>query len=84
MRHILFITLLTAIACEDKDHCSAYVDYMCDCHADDPNYDCDEQRAIYEEASLEQQNECAIELDTQQQADQEEGTGCENEDSGAI
>ena len=75
---------LGLVACEEKNHCDDYVDYMCECHADDPNFNCDEQRSIYEEASLDQQNECAIELDSQEQSDQENGEGCEDGDSGST
>ena len=82
-RFLVLVTVLT-IACEEKDHCTEYVDYMCECYADDPSYDCDEQRAIYEEATLDQQNECAVELDSQQQQDQDNGTGCESGDTGSV
>ena len=56
---------------EDIDPCSAYVDYMCDCYEPPEDststYDCDEQRTLYEDATLEQHKECALELDIQQQ-----------------
>ena len=42
---------------EEKDYCTEYVDYMCDCHADDPDYDCATQQAIYDDASFEQQTD---------------------------
>ena len=82
MTRFIVLASALAIACEDKDHCGEYVDYMCECHADDPTYDCDEQRAIYEEATLDQQNDCAVELDAQKQEDQDDGSECENGDTG--
>jgi len=84
MRRHLVLLAVGFMACEDKDHCDEYVDYICDCHADDPDFNCDEQRSIYEEASLDQQNECAIELDNQEQSDQDNGEGCENGDTGST
>ena len=81
-KQLVLMSILATACLEEKDHCGEYVDYICECHEEDPGFDCDEQRSIYEESSLEQQNTCAITLDELQQEDQEEGTGCETEDSG--
>ncbi len=69
--------LLTTACFEEKDYCTEYVDYMCDCHADDPDYDCATQQAIYDEASFEQQAACALSLDEQLIEDDENGLDCE-------
>lgn len=90
MKKLFYLLLPLSVAClEEKDHCEEYVDYMCDCHADDPDYDCEALNSIYAETDLEQQNECAITLDEQIQDDSEEGTDCqtgsdtgESEDTG--
>lgn len=74
----LFSLFLMSTACfEDKDYCTEYVDYMCDCHADNPDYDCATQQAIYEEATLEQQTQCALTLDEQMIEDEEQGKECD-------
>ena len=62
---------------EEKDYCTEYVDYMCDCHADASNYDCTTQQAIYDDASFEQQTECALSLDEQLVEDDDNGLDCE-------
>lgn len=76
------ITMLSSIlfftGCfEEKDYCTEYVDYMCDCHNDDSNYDCATQQAIYDDASFEQQTECALSLDEQLVEDDDNGLDCE-------
>ena len=85
-RSTLFSMLLLSTACfEDKDYCGEYVDYMCDCHDDNPDYDCATQQAIYEEATLEQQTQCALSLDEQMIEDEENGKECDigtGEDTG--
>ena len=62
---------------EEKDYCTENVDYMYDCHADDPDYDCATQQAIYDDASFEQQTECALSLDEQLVEDDDNGLDCE-------
>lgn len=77
-----FLLAGSLTACfQEADHCSDYVDYMCDCH-DDSEYSCEDLRASYEEASLEQQNDCAVDLDNQRQLDEEDGAACESGDTG--
>ena len=77
-RTILFSSLVLSAACfEEKDYCMEYVDYMCSCHEDDPNYDCATQQAIYQDATLEQQTECALTLDEQLIQDDENGVDCQ-------
>ena len=80
MKNTLLLLLPLSVAClEEKDHCEEYGEYMCDCHADDPDYDCSNLQSIYAETDLEQQNECAITLDEQLQEDLDEGKDCEVE-----
>ena len=77
---------LMAVGCGD-DPCDEYVAYVCDCHPDDPTFDCDEFRKTYEGANGDLQDECAIALDEQETADETEGHTCgespEGGDSGA-
>lgn len=72
-----------ASGCLTEDSCSEYVDYMCDCHEDDPEVDCDELDATYGNADADLQEQCAIELDDQITADEDEGYECAN-DTGAT
>lgn len=64
------------IACDSgTNRCDAFVDYVCDC---DPSTDCDSLRSTYENASVEEQDECEIELDSlQAQASVDTGFNCE-------
>ena len=77
-RAIMLSSILFFTGCvEEKDYCTEYVDYMCDCHAEDPDYDCATQQAIYDDASFEQQTECALSLDEQLVEDDDNGLDCE-------
>lgn len=62
--------------CEPLSPCDEYVDYMCDCHADDTGVDCDALSATYASADPDVQDECAVLLDEQETADQEAGLEC--------
>jgi hypothetical protein len=64
------------LACEPADPCDEYVDYLCTCHADDDAFDCDELTLTYAGADPDVQDECAVQLDEQQQADDEAGLAC--------
>ena len=76
-KYIVLISSVVLTSCfEEKDYCTEYVDYMCDCHADNPDYDCATQQAIYEDASLDQQTQCALTLDEQMIEDEEDGLDC--------
>ncbi len=72
----LIISIVLTSCFEEKDYCTEYVDYMCECHADNPDYDCATQQAIYEDASLDQQTQCALTLDEQMIEDEEDGLDC--------
>ena len=55
----LFILCTGCIELEE-DSCSEYVDYMCNCHADDPNYNCSELKNLYQEPDAATQEQCAL------------------------
>lgn len=65
-----------AADCELDDPCQEYVDYICTCHADDPDFDCEETRTVFSDADPNLQDQCAIELAEQEEIDQEEGLDC--------
>jgi hypothetical protein len=71
-----------SLACSGDSACDQYVDYICDCHADDPAYDCDALRTSYEAADDSLQDECSLALDSLETQDEQDGTGCVVEDSG--
>ena len=81
---LLFITFSSAcIDFEEEDSCSEYVDYMCSCHADDPNYNCSELKNLYENADSSSMEQCALDLDDQIYEDSQEGYSCDvNGDTG--
>ncbi|MEL6341815.1 MAG: hypothetical protein AAFV53_01695 [Myxococcota bacterium] len=73
----LFLTMASGLlACDaDTNRCDAFVDYVCDC---DPSTDCDSLQATYENASVEEQDQCELELnDLQAQADVDTGFECQ-------
>ena len=60
------VTLVGALtACGGEDNCGEYVDYMCACHEEDDDFDCEELRNAYENPSSSEQDDCAVELDDQ-------------------
>jgi hypothetical protein len=76
----LALGLMAALAlagCEEEDPCGDYVDYICDCHADDEAFDCEELRTTYANADADVQDECAIALDDQQDDDAAQGLECD-------
>ncbi len=76
----LAIGLITALAlgaCAEENPCDDYVDYLCDCHADDEAFDCQELRTTYANADADVQDECAIALDEQQDSDADQGLECD-------
>lgn len=69
------------VGCFEENPCDRYVDYMCDCHADDPDYDCAELTRIYASADTTVQDQCAVELTNQQDQDDDDGLVCGVDDS---
>lgn len=68
--------LATGLGCDTEDPCQDYVSYVCDCHADDPEYDCEQIRTTYEGADADVQAECASALQDLEDADQAAGETC--------
>ena len=72
---LLILALATAPGCMDES-CDDYVDYLCTCHEDDPEYDCEALRATYENADAATQEDCALALDEQQAQDAKDDLDC--------
>ncbi len=64
------------VACGDTNSCDDYVDYVCECHAEDPAYDCEALQTTYEDADDQLQDECSIILADLEDQDEQDGTGC--------
>lgn len=79
-----FALVLTGfiLACAESEPCDEYVDYICDCHAEDPAYDCESLRTSYETADDSLQDECSIALANLEEQDERDGVGCVTEDTG--
>ena len=73
---VVTFTGLSTSGCFEEP-CQDYVDYVCSCHEDDPEFDCDYLRTIYEDAEPDVQDSCAISLDELQSEDEAEGYYCE-------
>jgi hypothetical protein len=82
---LLFVILSSAcIEFGEEGSCAEYVDYMCTCHADDPNYNCSELKNLYETVDSATMEQCALDLDDQIYEDTQEGYSCDvNSDTGA-
>jgi outer membrane murein-binding lipoprotein Lpp len=79
IRFIPFAALLAAGAlagCVEESPCDRYVDYICDCHPEDPDFDCAEARETYAGADASLEDECQIALDDQKAEDEEAGRAC--------
>jgi hypothetical protein len=77
---VRFATALLAAAALSGcfyEPCDDYVDYLCTCHEDDPQYDCDVLETSYLDAEPELQDQCAIDLADIQEQDEDEGLECE-------
>jgi hypothetical protein len=72
---MLFVFALL-LGCEPENPCDDYVDYMCSCHDGEEGVDCDELGLTYTGADPDVQDECAVLLDEQQQADDDAGVTC--------
>lgn len=62
---------------ETETACDRYVEYMCQCHADDEGFDCAELQAAYTDADQTLQESCQIDLEDQRASDEDEGDFCE-------
>jgi len=78
LRHAaLALAISVGFACDDTTPCDRYVDYMCDCHGDDPGFDCVELSNAYADADASVEDQCALELDNQQASDEDAGLQCD-------
>ncbi len=86
MRRILGLTPIWLYlgACDGLlgDPCTDYVDYVCECHADDPSYDCETIRLAHENHDVEQYEDCQFALEEVQVKDSETGFVCATGDTG--
>ncbi len=71
------------VACLD-DPCQEYVDYICECHADDPEFDCSELERTYDGADPDVLDQCQIDLSDQKAEDDAAGLECDTSDSSEI
>ena len=67
---------LIGASCND-DPCARYVDYMCDCHADDPDFSCADLQASLQDADPDVKDQCALDLADQQDQDEDDGLECD-------
>lgn len=74
---LVAVTLIACLGCEEEDPCDRYADYICDCHANEDGFDCEALRELAEAPSQDVVDQCAIDLDDQKQADDEDGLTCE-------
>ncbi len=81
MRYLSCLLLVSCIDLDVEDSCSEYVDYMCECHSDDPDFDCTELQNLYENAGSEKQSECALALDDQIYSDSGAELTCDPSDT---
>lgn len=72
----LLLSLGLSSCLTDAGPCQDYCDYICSCHAGEPEYDCQQCRTTYSDADPQLQDECQTELDDLQSTDNENGTGC--------
>lgn len=73
---LIAATLASLFACAD-DPCGEYVDYMCECHADDPDVDCGELERTLSSDDPDVLDQCAIDLADQREKDDEAGLTCD-------
>ena len=72
---IMAAAIMAFVACADAP-CNEYVDYMCECHGDDPDFDCETLSRTYQTTDPELLDQCAIDLSAQKQEDQDNGLVC--------
>ncbi len=75
-RAVLVFSFAWFGSCEPSVPCERYVDYMCDCHDGEDGVDCSEFEATYLGTEGDVQDECAVLLDAQQEADNSDGIHC--------
>ncbi len=72
-----YVLLLSACFGVDfGDPCADYCDYICECHAGEPAFDCDQCRTENDSSDPDLQDECETSLVELQTEDEDAGTGC--------
>lgn len=71
------LTFVALLGCDDQP-CLRYVDYMCACHDGENGVSCEELQQTYAGASPSVQDQCAIDLADQQDADDAAGLQCDS------
>lgn len=80
---VILLTLLPGcFGTSFGDPCVDYCDYICACHPNDPEYDCDACQTSLGSSDPELQDECETELVALQERDQLEGDGCFSDEEG--
>lgn len=74
MKKLLLIPLL--IACGDKSPCEEYIDYICSCHENNPDYDCSDMANMYNNPDADKEQECSTNLEEQKSIDNEAQLEC--------
>lgn len=82
MRIAVLALPLALAGCLTEDPCGDYVAYMCDCHVNDADVDCDELETIYGSADADLQEQCAVDLEDQQDDDDAVAYECGQDDTG--
>ena len=77
--------ILLLLACiTDSNPCTDYCDYICDCHAGEADFDCENCYTVYGGTDASTQDECQTSLADQKSQDEQEGHTCGSTgDSGA-
>ena len=70
------LALMGSVCDPSYTPCDEYVDYICDCHADDPEYDCEELSIAYQNGDPDLQDECQVALAEQEEQDEQDGFAC--------
>lgn len=68
--------LLAAFACDIENPCDRYADYICTCHSDDDDFDCEAVSQLAESPSSAVQDQCAVDLASQRAEDEAAGLDC--------
>ena len=80
----VFLGFFGLVGCDALvgDPCTDWVDYVCECHADDPSYSCETVRLAHENADVEHYEDCQGALDEAQANDALSGYECLSSDTG--
>jgi hypothetical protein len=80
MRSLILLTSIAVgtvalVGCDAPEPCDRYIDYMCACHSEEACSDAEDTLAG---ADPDVQDQCAIDLDAQQAADDQDGLTCDD------